>query len=88
MASIRMIVACGAETRITQRYAVYVEEAKKHAQFVSPLISAQFGLVFFGAFGAFGLAFWYGTQLYLEDKLNSVGTILVYVLTTSFPNQC
>ena len=45
MASIRMIVACGAETRIAQRYDVYVDEAKKHAQFISPLIAAQFGLV-------------------------------------------
>lgn len=45
MASIRMIMACGAESRIAKKYAAFVEEAKRHAQFMSPLIALQFGLI-------------------------------------------
>lgn len=45
MASIRMIMACGAEARIAKKYAAFVEETKKHAQFMSPLIAIQFGLI-------------------------------------------
>jgi ATP-binding cassette, subfamily B (MDR/TAP), member 1 len=43
--SIRMIAACGAEDRITQKYATFVQEAKKHGQFTAPLIALQFGLI-------------------------------------------
>ena len=41
----RMITACGAEGRIATKYALFVEEARKHAQFTAPLISLQFSLV-------------------------------------------
>jgi len=40
-----MITACGAEERIAKKYALWVEEAKKHSQFTSPLIGTQFGLI-------------------------------------------
>lgn len=45
MGSIRMIMACGAEMRIAEKYAAIVEETCKNSQGVSPLISLQFGLV-------------------------------------------
>lgn len=40
-----MITACGAEERITKKYAAWVQEAKKHGQFTAPLIALQFGLI-------------------------------------------
>jgi len=40
-----MIMACGAESRIVKKYAVWVEEAKKHGQFTAPLIGLQFGCI-------------------------------------------
>ena len=45
---IRMITACGAEERITQKYATWVQEAKKHGQFTAPLIALQFGMIVTG----------------------------------------
>ncbi|CAH0049412.1 unnamed protein product [Clonostachys solani] len=81
LASVRMIMACGAEKRTVERYAAFVEEAKKHAQFMSPLISLQFSLVFFGAFASFGLAFWYGTRAFTQGRIDSVGVITVVLLS-------
>lgn len=40
-----MITACGAEDRIAQKYAHWVQEAKKQGQFTAPLIALQFGLI-------------------------------------------
>jgi hypothetical protein len=40
-----MIAACGAESRMSKKYGVSVEEAKKHAQSTAPFISLQFGLI-------------------------------------------
>lgn len=40
-----MIMACGAEARTSKRYSQHVEETKKHALFISPIMSVQFALV-------------------------------------------
>ncbi|GJN68722.1 ABC transporter bea3 [Purpureocillium lilacinum] len=42
MDSIRMIVACGAESRIARKYATFVEETKKHARFMSQPFFSDF----------------------------------------------
>ncbi|PNY28035.1 Multidrug resistance protein 1B, partial [Tolypocladium capitatum] len=81
MSSIRMVMACGAEARIARKYAKSVEETKKHARFMSPFLALQFGLIFFGAFAAFGLAFWYGTRSYIEGRLDSAGTIIIVLFS-------
>ncbi|KAK4164700.1 ABC transporter [Cladorrhinum sp. PSN259] len=78
---IRMITACGAEERITQKYATWVQEAKRHGQFTAPLIALQFGMIFFALFSAFGLAFWYGVKQISEHRLDNVGTVLIVLMS-------
>ncbi|XXG94109.1 hypothetical protein Hte_000361 [Hypoxylon texense] len=79
--AIRMVMACGAESQVAQRFAVWAEAAKKHGQRTSPLIAAQFSLVFFALFAAFGLAFWYGAKSYVEGRIDSVGTVIVVLMS-------
>ncbi|KAH7162695.1 P-loop containing nucleoside triphosphate hydrolase protein [Dactylonectria estremocensis] len=81
LASIRMVAACGAESRIAKKYANFVEETKKHGQVLAPLIGVQLGLIFFGLYSSFGLAFWYGTKSYLDGRVDNVGEILVVLLS-------
>ncbi|KAF4449385.1 hypothetical protein F53441_7364 [Fusarium austroafricanum] len=81
LSSIRMVVAYGAEARIGNKYGQFVEEAKKHARFTGPFIAVQFGLVFFSSYAAFALAFWYGTRLLLENKINELGAIIVVLFS-------
>ncbi|UKZ77194.1 ABC transporter bea3 [Trichoderma virens FT-333] len=76
-ASIRMIAACGAESRMVKKYGISVEEAKMHAQRTSPFMALQFGLIFFSVFSAFALAFWYGTRSVAEGHIDNVGTIVI-----------
>ncbi|KAK7756795.1 hypothetical protein SLS62_001238 [Diatrype stigma] len=79
--SIRMITACGAESQMAERFAVWAKAAKRHGQRTSPLIAAQFGLVFFAMYSAFALAFWYGTKSFAEGRVDSVGTITVVLMS-------
>ncbi|KAI1376245.1 P-loop containing nucleoside triphosphate hydrolase protein [Hypoxylon crocopeplum] len=79
--AIRMVVACGAQWQVAQRFAVWAKAAKKHGQRTSPLMGAQFALVFFALFASFGLAFWYGTKSYVEGRIHDVGTIIVVLLS-------
>ncbi|KAI0160269.1 P-loop containing nucleoside triphosphate hydrolase protein [Xylariaceae sp. FL1272] len=82
--SIRMVTACGAEERMSNRFAVWVAAAKRHGQTTSPFIAVQFGLIFFSIFAAFGLSFWYGTKSYAEGRIHDVGTITVVLMSVIF----
>ncbi|KAK2019979.1 P-loop containing nucleoside triphosphate hydrolase protein [Colletotrichum eremochloae] len=79
--SIRIIAACGAEDRISSRYARWVEVARQKGQFTAPLIALQFGLVFFGLFGTFGLAFWYGTHSWVDGRVGGVGEVIIVLMS-------
>ncbi|KAK3942691.1 putative ABC multidrug transporter [Diplogelasinospora grovesii] len=79
--AIRMVTSCGAEGRISQRYAEWVRKAKQAGQFTSPFFATQFGLVFFGLYGAFALAFWYGIKSYSEGRLDNVGTVIIVLMS-------
>ncbi|KJZ79036.1 hypothetical protein HIM_01809 [Hirsutella minnesotensis 3608] len=81
LASIRMIMACGAESRVASKYAKFVEETKHHAKVMSPFVAVQFGLIFFAAFASFGLAFWYGAKSFQEGRLDSVSTVVIVLFS-------
>lgn len=83
-AGIRMIASCGAEGRVARRYAEWVKKAQQAAVFTTPLLAIQFGLVFFGLNGVFGLAFWYGMKALSEGHLDNVGTIVIVLMSVMF----
>ncbi|KAH6690446.1 multidrug resistance protein [Plectosphaerella plurivora] len=78
---IRMLTASGAEDRITARYAHWVMEARAKGQKTAPLIALQFGLIFFGLFATFGLAFWFGAQRLFAGEYENSGTIIVVLMS-------
>lgn len=81
ISSMRMIAACGAESRTHEKYLFWSEEAKRLGQKVAPLIALQFALVFFAMYAVFGLAFWFGIKSFLEDRLDGVGPIVIVLMT-------
>lgn len=82
--AIRMIYACGAQKRMADRYARYVAEAKVHGAYTAPFMAAQFGLIFFGMYGAFALCFWYGTRAYAQGLVDGGISTIVVVLFSVF----
>jgi ATP-binding cassette subfamily B (MDR/TAP) protein 1 len=87
LGSIRMVVACGAEARVAKKYAGWVEESKKRGMKMGPFFGLQFAPLFFAIYATMGLCFWFGFKLYLEGHVDSVGTILIVLMSimmTSF----
>ncbi|KAK6197650.1 ABC transporter bea3 [Pestalotiopsis sp. IQ-011] len=80
-ASIRMIMACGAEQRTANKYGGPVSEAQRHAQRTSPITSIQFAITFFGVVGTVGPTFRYGARALTQARLESVGVITVVLLS-------
>ncbi|KAM0363588.1 hypothetical protein HYE67_007407 [Fusarium culmorum] len=81
LASVRMVAACGAESRISKKYAAFVEETRQHGKLLSPLVGGQLGFIFFGLYSGFALCFWYGAKSYSEGRLDNVGDVLVVLLS-------
>jgi len=81
LGAIRMVAACGAEARVSQKYAEWVTEAKKAGQSTSPFMALQFGLIFFGLYGAFALAFWFGMKSFLDGHVDNVGTVIIVLMS-------
>ncbi|KAL2757625.1 hypothetical protein ACRALDRAFT_1047647 [Sodiomyces alcalophilus JCM 7366] len=79
--SIRMLAACGAEDRVAARFNRWVVESRRKGQMSAPLFALQMGLIFFGLFGAFGLAFWYGIRRFSEGAFTNPGVIIVVLMS-------
>ncbi|KAM0278392.1 hypothetical protein ACHAQH_005214 [Verticillium albo-atrum] len=78
---IRMLSACGAEERITARFDRWVDDARRKGQATAPLLATQLGLIFFGIMGAFGLAFWHGTNMRLNGAIDDAGVIIIVIMS-------
>ncbi|KAL2129701.1 hypothetical protein VTI74DRAFT_7418 [Chaetomium olivicolor] len=79
--TIRMVTSCGAEARMSERYAEWVKKSKQATVFTAPFVSTQFGLVFFALYGAFALCFWYGTKSHVEGRIDNIGTIIIVLMS-------
>lgn len=80
-AGIRMVVSCGAESRIARRYSEWADKARQYGQRTSPLVAAQFGLIFFSVYAMFALAFWYGTRAYARGRLDGINDIIIVLMS-------
>ena len=67
------------------RYSVNLVEARDFGIKKGFVNGGSMGLIFFIMFGSYALAFWYGTQLFLEENY-SPGDILVVSVTSNCLN--
>ncbi|KAG5799719.1 hypothetical protein H9Q69_001230 [Fusarium xylarioides] len=78
---IRLVTACGAQSRVMARYRVWVEKAIEEGQKMAPFMGLHLGMIFFGVFGTFGLAFWYGTRRYISGAIDNPGVIVIVLMS-------
>jgi ATP-binding cassette, subfamily B (MDR/TAP), member 1 len=74
--AVRIVVAFGAQDRMSQKHADIVEQARKNDRRLAPIMGALLAPMFLAIFGIFGLTFWFGVQQYSKGKITNVGTII------------
>ncbi|ORY18177.1 ABC transporter-like protein [Clohesyomyces aquaticus] len=79
ISSIRMVAACGAESKMAAIYSKWVKQASRHGQKMGPWSALQSSLVFFAIYGTAALCFWWAIRLYMHQKIVSVETLLVVI---------
>ncbi|XP_071802901.1 ATP-dependent translocase ABCB1-like isoform X2 [Asterias amurensis] len=83
LSSIRTVVSFGGQQKELARYTTMLEGAKSQGIKRNTAQAAGIGVVYLVMFGAYGLAFWYGTKLFLEMELLP-GDILVVFFAVLF----
>ncbi|XP_038049407.1 ATP-dependent translocase ABCB1-like isoform X2 [Patiria miniata] len=83
LSSIRTVVAFGGQAKEVDRYSYRLTEAKSQGIKRNVAQAAGIGVVYMVMFGAYGLAFWYGTKLFLDNEL-APGDILVVFFSVLF----
>ncbi|KAL2064897.1 hypothetical protein VTL71DRAFT_4037 [Oculimacula yallundae] len=81
LASMRMIVACGAESRVAKKYSGWIQESLRRGLKMSPMMGAQFAPLFFAIYAVMALAFWFGFKLLDDGKIKNVGDILIVLMS-------
>ncbi|KAF8426010.1 ABC multidrug transporter [Tirmania nivea] len=76
LSTIRTVNAFNAKPKLTRRYMVCLDDAKKIGMTKAPLMGIQFSAAFFVIYAGFGLCFWYGILMLKRGKLDGgVGEI-------------
>ncbi|CZS91522.1 probable leptomycin B resistance protein pmd1 [Rhynchosporium agropyri] len=81
LSSIRMIVACGAESRVAKKYSGWIQESRRRGLKMSPMMGAQFAPLFFAIYAVMALAFWFGFQQLAAGNIDNVGEILIVLMS-------
>ncbi|KAI4761868.1 ABC transporter [Aureobasidium sp. EXF-3400] len=81
LGEIRLVLACGGQSHVFSRYDAWVKKALMRAQKAAPFLGIQLGLIYFGIFGAFGLAFWYGSKKYIAGSISNSGVVIVVLMS-------
>ncbi|KAF1988882.1 ABC multidrug transporter [Aulographum hederae CBS 113979] len=79
--AIRMVSACGAEDKMAKKFAGWMEESRRRGLKLSPLLGANFSPFFFAMFADFALTFWFGIKLYTQGHIDSVGDVLIVLMS-------
>lgn len=74
-ASIRIVVAFGAEERLGTRYASLIDAAAQNEKKCAPLMGTLFAPMFFSTYATMALAFWFGIRQYVNHHDSNVGSI-------------
>ena len=76
-ASIRTVLALGAEHELRERYAKTLVEVRRLGHKLSFLNGAQFAPAFFAIYCDYALTFWFGIKLYREGTIANVNTVIM-----------
>ncbi|KAI0859458.1 ABC transporter-like protein [Xylaria cubensis] len=79
-ASIRMVAAYGAETKMIGRYRKWVDEAKRRGLRLSGIVAVQQATIYFSVYSTFALAFWFAVRLLTNNEINNVGTTITILM--------
>lgn len=79
--SIRMIAACGAESKVTDTYYRLVDASTTLGHKMSSVAAWQNSPVFFSIFATFALCFWFAVKLYLGFHFSNVKTLVIVLMS-------
>ncbi|XP_067859774.1 ATP-dependent translocase ABCB1-like [Heptranchias perlo] len=84
LGAIRTVVAFGGQKKEIERYRKNLGEAKRIGIKKAITANLSVGFAYFIIFGSYGIGFWYGTTLVLENSGYTIGTVLTIFFCVTF----
>ncbi|XP_069769956.1 ATP-dependent translocase ABCB1-like isoform X2 [Narcine bancroftii] len=84
LGAIRTVVAFGGQKKETERYYKNLGEAKKIGIKKAIASNLSVGFAYFIIFGSYGIGFWYGSTLVLQNSGYTIGTVLTIFFCVTF----
>jgi ATP-binding cassette subfamily B (MDR/TAP) protein 1 len=82
LAGVRTVTAFSLQSRIIEKYKVYLQEISALGKKKNVLYGVMFGGEYFAVFAGMGLAFWQGIAMVARGEADGVGTIFTYAFLT------
>ena len=77
--SIRVVIAFGAEERLSTQHNDWLLRAKRTEMKNGPLIGLMMFPSFFSMYSTFGLTFWFGIRRYMRGNTDDLNAIVMWV---------
>ncbi|OHX00550.1 multidrug resistance protein [Colletotrichum incanum] len=81
LASVRAVKAFSLESRVLEKYASYLHDARILGNKKSPLYGVMFGGQYFILYSGMGLAFWQGIRMVVRGEVEGFGTIFTVLFS-------
>ncbi|OCL04341.1 P-loop containing nucleoside triphosphate hydrolase protein [Glonium stellatum] len=79
--SIRVVVAFGAEERLSGQHNSWLMRAKRSELKNGPLMGLMMAPSFFAMYATFGLTFWFGIRQYTRGHIHAINTIVIVLFS-------
>ena len=77
--SIRTVHAFWAQTKMSKKYDVLLQQAHTEGRKKGPLYGLIFATQYFSVYAGIAVAFWEGYRLYASGEVSNVGQVFTYV---------
>ena len=79
--SIRIIIAFGAEDKLSKQHEVLLEKAAKNERRAAPFMGGMMSPSMLAMYGTFGLTFWFGIRQYTRGHIDNISVIIVVLFS-------
>jgi ATP-binding cassette subfamily B (MDR/TAP) protein 1 len=79
--SIRIVIAFGAEEKLSRQHEVLLDKAAKNERRAAPLMGGMMSPSMLAMYATFGLTFWFGIRQYTRGHIDNISVIIVVLFS-------
>ncbi|KAI0124044.1 ABC transporter-like protein [Xylariales sp. AK1849] len=78
--SIRMIAACGAESKMVKKYDKWISGSRLRGMRLSKIVAVQKSTIFFSIIGTFALSCWFAARMIISGEIPNTSVLIIVLM--------